>query len=69
MGRGEASCKASERFRRDNPAAQGVRVGRLRDSGRSQEAMDPRKVESVGIGKSRKDLYDILHRVEGGTHY
>ena len=31
--------------------------------------MDLRKVESVGIGKARKDLYDILRRVEGGTHY
>jgi len=31
--------------------------------------MDLRKVESVGIGKARKDLYAILRRVEGGTHY
>jgi antitoxin (DNA-binding transcriptional repressor) of toxin-antitoxin stability system len=31
--------------------------------------MDLRRVESVGIGKARKDLYDILRRVEGGSHY
>ena len=34
-----------------------------------REAMDLRKVESVGIGKARKDLYDILRRVQGGSHY
>jgi antitoxin (DNA-binding transcriptional repressor) of toxin-antitoxin stability system len=34
-----------------------------------REAMDLRKVESVGIGRARKDLYDILRRVQGGSHY
>ena len=33
------------------------------------EAMDLRKIDSVGIGKARKDLYDLLRRVEAGTHY
>jgi antitoxin (DNA-binding transcriptional repressor) of toxin-antitoxin stability system len=33
------------------------------------EAMDLRKVEAVGIGRARKDLYGILRGVEGGTHY
>jgi antitoxin (DNA-binding transcriptional repressor) of toxin-antitoxin stability system len=31
--------------------------------------MDLRKVESIGTGKARKDLYQILRQVEGGTHY
>jgi antitoxin (DNA-binding transcriptional repressor) of toxin-antitoxin stability system len=31
--------------------------------------MDLRRVESIGTGKARKDLYEILRQVEGGTHY
>jgi antitoxin (DNA-binding transcriptional repressor) of toxin-antitoxin stability system len=31
--------------------------------------MDLRKVESIGTGKARKELYDILRRVEEGTHF
>lgn len=34
-----------------------------------KDAMDLRKIESVGIGRARKDLSDILRGVEGGTHY
>lgn len=39
------------------------------DSGPRNGVMDLHKVEAVGIGRLRKDLYDILRRVEGGTHY
>jgi antitoxin (DNA-binding transcriptional repressor) of toxin-antitoxin stability system len=31
--------------------------------------MDLRKVQSIGTGKARKDLYEILRQVEQGTHY
>ena len=31
--------------------------------------MDLRKVESIGTGKARKDLYEVLRQVEEGTHY
>ena len=31
--------------------------------------MDLRKVESIGTGKARKELYEILRRVEEGTHF
>jgi antitoxin (DNA-binding transcriptional repressor) of toxin-antitoxin stability system len=31
--------------------------------------MDLRKVESIGTGKARKELYDVLRRVEEGTHF
>ena len=33
------------------------------------EPMDLHRVESVGVGKARNRLYEILHEVEGGTHY
>jgi antitoxin (DNA-binding transcriptional repressor) of toxin-antitoxin stability system len=26
-------------------------------------------VESVGVGRARRDLYEILREVEGGAHY
>jgi antitoxin (DNA-binding transcriptional repressor) of toxin-antitoxin stability system len=31
--------------------------------------MDLHQVESVGVGRARRDLYEILRRVEGGAHY
>src|SRR5918996_2100883 len=31
--------------------------------------MDLRKVESIGTGKARKDLYEVLRQVGEGTHY
>ena len=31
--------------------------------------MDLRKLESIGTGKARKDLYEILRQVGAGTHY
>jgi len=31
--------------------------------------MDLRSVESVGVGRARRDLYEILRQVEGGAHY
>ena len=31
--------------------------------------MDLRKIESIGTGRARKDLYDVLRQVEDGTHY
>jgi len=31
--------------------------------------MDLRKVQSIGTGKARKDLYEILRRAEQGTHF
>jgi antitoxin (DNA-binding transcriptional repressor) of toxin-antitoxin stability system len=31
--------------------------------------MDLHRVESVGVGRARDDLYKILRRVESGTHY
>jgi antitoxin (DNA-binding transcriptional repressor) of toxin-antitoxin stability system len=34
-----------------------------------EEAMELRKIESVGIGRARKDLYEILRKVDRGTHY
>jgi antitoxin (DNA-binding transcriptional repressor) of toxin-antitoxin stability system len=33
------------------------------------QPMELRQVESVGVGKARRDLYEILRRVEGGAHY
>ena len=32
-------------------------------------SMDLRKIESLGTGKARKDLYEVLRQVEEGTHY
>ena len=34
-----------------------------------REPMDLRRVESVGVGRARRDLYEILRSVEGGAHY
>src|SRR6266511_5952852 len=31
--------------------------------------MDLRSVESVGVGRARRDLYEILRQVEGGAHF
>lgn len=31
--------------------------------------MELHRVEAVGIGRLRKDLYDVIRQVEGGTHY
>jgi hypothetical protein len=31
--------------------------------------MDLRRIESIGTGKARKDLYELLRRVGEGTHY
>ena len=31
--------------------------------------MELHRVEAVGIGKARKDLYDLLRRVEAGVHF
>lgn len=35
----------------------------------TEALMDLRKVESIGTGKARKDLYEILRQVGEGTHY
>jgi len=31
--------------------------------------MDLRQVESIGVGRARRDLYEILRQVEGGAHF
>lgn len=31
--------------------------------------MDLHRVESIGIGRAAKDLYEILRKVEAGVHY
>lgn len=31
--------------------------------------MDLRRIESIGTGRARKDLYEVLRRVDEGTHY
>jgi hypothetical protein len=31
--------------------------------------MDLHRVESVGVGRARRDLYEILRSVHGGAHY
>jgi antitoxin (DNA-binding transcriptional repressor) of toxin-antitoxin stability system len=31
--------------------------------------MDLRRVESIGTGKVRKELYEMLRRVQEGTHF
>ena len=31
--------------------------------------MDLRKVEAIGTGKARKELYEMLRRAQDGTHY
>jgi hypothetical protein len=31
--------------------------------------MDLRQVESVGVGRARRDLYEIFRQVEGGAHF
>jgi antitoxin (DNA-binding transcriptional repressor) of toxin-antitoxin stability system len=31
--------------------------------------MDLRTVESVGVGRARQELYEILRRVEDGSHF
>jgi antitoxin (DNA-binding transcriptional repressor) of toxin-antitoxin stability system len=33
------------------------------------EPMELHQVESVGVGRARRDLYEILRSVEGGSHY
>jgi antitoxin (DNA-binding transcriptional repressor) of toxin-antitoxin stability system len=35
----------------------------------TEALMDLRKVQSIGTGKARKDLYEILRQVEQGTHF
>ena len=35
----------------------------------TETSMDLRKIESIGTGKARKDLYEVLRQVEDGTHY
>jgi hypothetical protein len=31
--------------------------------------MDLRRIESIGTGKARKDLYELIRQVGDGTHY
>jgi antitoxin (DNA-binding transcriptional repressor) of toxin-antitoxin stability system len=31
--------------------------------------MDLRRVEAIGTGKARKELYEMLRRAQDGTHY
>lgn len=35
----------------------------------SRRAMDLHRVEAIGIGKARRELYDLVRQVETGVHY
>src|SRR6266540_5985990 len=36
---------------------------------RERRSMELHRVEAIGIGKARKDLYDLLRQVEAGVHF
>jgi antitoxin (DNA-binding transcriptional repressor) of toxin-antitoxin stability system len=35
----------------------------------TEAVVDLRKVEAIGTGKARKELYEMLRRAQDGTHY
>ena len=67
----KGTCKRPERLRKDNSAASGCRSvprwGRARVPG--LDAMDLRRVESIGVGRLRKEFHELLPQVEAGVHF